>query len=74
MKNFIFATLELVLKFFAGIFCLGVILSPVRALTQVHLPFNIVMLSLFIELSINGLLAYGFWTLAKKIEKNKEIT
>ena len=74
MKNFIFIILEFAFKFLAAIFCLGLVLAPIRALMQVHLPINIVLLSLFIEGSINGLLAYGFWKLSEKMKKNKEIT
>jgi hypothetical protein len=74
MKNFILSILESSFKFLAAIFCLGLIFAPIRALTQIHMPLNIVLLTLFVEGSINGLFAYGFWKLSEKMKKNEEIT
>jgi len=36
------------------------------------MPLNIVLLTLFIEGSINGLFAYGFWKLSEKMKKIEE--
>jgi len=72
MKKLIFTILEFVLKFLAAIFCLGLIFAPIRALAQIDMPLNIVLLTLFIEGSINGLFAYGFWKLSEKIKKIEE--
>ena len=74
MKKYTCIILEFAFKFIAAIFCLAMISAPIRAMMQVHIPLNTVLLSLFIEVGLNGLVAYGFWKISEKIKKSNEIT